>query len=138
MAITSAIATSYKADVLNGVHQPGDAYKIALYTSSATMDATTTAYSATNEVSGSGYSAGGLALAGFAVATSGTTAYLTWTNATWTTATITSSGALIYNSTQSNKAVVVISFGGSFTSTAGNFTVQFPTAGAGTAIINLA
>jgi hypothetical protein len=111
---------------------------MALYTSSATLDATTTAYTATNEVSGTGYSAGGQALTTVAPTSSGTTAYLDFNDETWTSATITARGALIYNSTQSNKSVAVLDFGSDKTSTAGDFTVVFPTADASNAIIRIA
>jgi hypothetical protein len=138
MASTSAFTNQAKQDFLNGVHQPADAFKIALYTAAAVNDKTTTAYSATNEVVGTGYTAGGQALVGFTVSISGDTAYLTWsTNPSWPNATITAASALIYNSTRSNKAIAVIDFGGAFTSTAGTFTVQLPAAGL-TALLRIA
>lgn len=143
------MATSFKVDILNGVHAFGtsvvrastsaDTFKIALYTSSATLDASTTAYSVTNEVSGTGYVSGGNTLVISQVPTStGTTAFLDFADTTWAAATITANGALIYNSTQSNKAVAVLAFGGDKTSTAGDFTIQFPTADASSAIIRIA
>jgi hypothetical protein len=148
MAISQAMCTSFKVELLNGIHAFGttvvrgattaDTFYLALYTSSATLDATTTAYTATNEVSGTGYSAGGQALTTVAPTSSGTTAFLDFDDETWTTATITARGALIYNSTQSNKAVAVLDFGGDKTSTAGDFTVVFPTADASNAIIRIA
>jgi len=149
MAITQAMATSFKVEILNGVHAFGttvaragttaDTFKIALYTSSATLGATTTAYSVTNEVSGTGYSAGGNTLTVSQVPTStGTTAFLDFADTTWSTATITANGALIYNSTQSDKAVAVLAFGGDKTSTAGDFTIQFPVADSTSAIIRIA
>lgn len=150
MAITQAMATSFKVDILNGFHAFGtsvvragtgaDTFKIALYTSSATLDSTTTAYSATNEVpNGSGYTTGGNTLSVAQVPTStSTTAWLDFTDSTWSTATITANGALIYNSTNSNKAVAVLAFGGDKTSTAGNFTIVFPTADSSNAIIRIA
>jgi hypothetical protein len=148
MAITQAMCTSFKVDLLNGIHAFGttvaragttaDTMYMALYTSSATLDATTTAYSATNEVSGTGYSAGGQALTTVAPTSSGTTAYLDFNDETWTSSTITARGALIYNSTQSNKSVAVLDFGADKTSTAGDFTVVFPTADASNAIIRIA
>lgn len=138
MAITSAICTSFKSEILSGTHASGDTYKIALYTSSATLGASTTAYSATNEVSGAGYSAAGATLSGFSVTTDGTTAILDWTSdPQWTTATITARGCLIYNSSKSNKAVAVYDFGGDISSTAGTFTVSFPAATAATGLIRL-
>lgn len=148
MAITQAMATSFKLQMLNGIHAFGtsvvraattaDTFKIALYTSSATMDATTTVYSSTNETSGTGYTAAGNTLTTVAPTTSGTTAFLDFNDTTWSTATITANGALIYNSTQGDKAVAVLAFGGDKTSTAGDFTVVFPTANASNAIIRIA
>lgn len=139
MPITSALCTSAKADFLNGVHTSADTYKIALYTDAATLDASTTAYSATNEVVGTGYTAGGATLSGFTVDSSGTTAWLDFTtDPSWPTATITARGALIYNSSKTNKAVAVIDFGSDITSTNGTFSVQFPAPAAATALIRLA
>ena len=140
MAITQAMCTSFKVDLLDGEHDFGaDTFKIALYTSSATLDATTTAYSATNETSGTGYTAGGNTLTVSTTPTSsGTTAFLSFSNTTWSTASITARGALIYNSTNANKAVAVLDFGSDKTSTAGDFTIQFPTADASNAIIRIA
>lgn len=153
MAITQAMATSFKAEVLLGVHDfrvtSGDTFKLALYTSSATLDATTTAYSATNEVSGTGYTAGGGTLTNLGGAvTSGTTGYIDFSDLTFSTATITARGAVIYNTTPSalsnaggtltNPAVAVLDFGSDKTSTAGDFTIVFPAAAAATAIIRIA
>ncbi len=148
MAITQAMCTSFKVELLNGIHAFGttvarggttaDSMYIALYTSSASLDATTTAYSATNEVSGTGYSAGGNSLTAVAPTSSGTTAFTDFNDTTWSTATITARGALIYNSTQSNKAVAVLDFGADKTSTAGDFTIVFPTADSSNAIIRIA
>jgi hypothetical protein len=149
MAFTgNFMCTSFKKELMYGAHDfaaAGDTFKIALYTSSATLDASTTAYSATNEVSGTGYSAGGQDLTNVDPASSGTTAYGDFADETWTTATITARGALIYNSTPNttsialtNPAVVVLDFGSDKTSTAGDFTVVFPTADASTAIIRIA
>jgi hypothetical protein len=143
MAITQAMCTSFKQALLDGEmdfsSDTAQTFKIALYTSSATLDATTTAYSATNEVSGTGYSAGGNTLTiSTNPTTSGTTAYLSFSDTTWSTATITARGALIYQSGGSNPAVAVLDFGGDKTSTAGDFTIQFPTADASTAIIRVA
>ena len=153
MAINQYMCSSFKNELLQAFHNFGttvtragtgaDTFKIALYTSSATIDATTTAYSATNETSGTGYSAGGNTLTisntptiGNSSATSGT-AWLSFSNSTWSTATISAAGALIYNSTQANRAVAVLSFGGTVSSTAGNFTVQFPAAAYNTAILQI-
>jgi len=140
MAITQAMCTSFKVDLLDGEHDFGvDTFKIALYTSSATLDATTTAYSATNETSGTGYTAGGNTLTVSVTPTSSsTTAYISFSNTTWSTASITARGALIYNSTNANKAVAVLDFGSDKTSTAGDFTIQFPAADASNAIIRIA
>jgi len=148
MAISQAMCTSFKVELLNGIHAFGttvvrgattaDTFKIALFTSSATLGATTTAYSVTNEVSGTGYSAGGNTLTAVAPTSSGTTAFTDFNDTTWSTATITANGALIYNSTQSNKAVAVLAFGGDKASTAGDFTIVFPTADSSNAIIRIA
>ena len=143
MAITQSMTTSFKAEILLAVHDfrptGGDTFKLALYTSSATLDASTTAYSTTNEVSGTGYSAGGNTLTISAnPTTSGTTAFLDFADTTWSSATITARGALIYKSGGSNPAVAVLDFGGDKTSTAGDFTIQFPTADASNAIIRIA
>lgn len=140
MAITQAMTTSFKKELMEGVHDfTTHIFKIALYTSSATLDATTTAYSATNEVSGTNYTAGGntLTVTGGAVSTSGTTAYIDFSDTTWADATITARGALIYNSSASNKAVAVLDFGADKASTAGDFTVSFPTADASNAIVRI-
>jgi hypothetical protein len=150
MAISQAMATSFKVELLNGIHAFGttvvraattaDTFKIALYTSSATLGAGTTAYTTSNEVPSTGnYSAGGNTLTVSQVPTStGTTAFLDFADTTWSNATITANGALIYNSTQSDKAVAVLAFGGDKTSTAGDFTIIFPTADASNAIIRIA
>jgi hypothetical protein len=114
-------------------------FKIALYTSSATLNATTTAYSATNEVSGTGYSAGGNTLTiSTNPTTSGTTAFLDFADTTWSTATVTARGALIYKSGGGDPAVAVLDFGGDKTSTSGDFQIQFPTADSTNAIIRIA
>ena len=139
MAITAAVCNSYKQEILQGTHSSADTYKIALYTSAAALDATTTAYSATNEVVGTGYSAGGATLSGFAVSGSGSTAWLDFTtDPTWATATITARGALIYNSSKANKAVCVLDFGSDVSSTAATFTVTFPAPAASTALVRVA
>jgi len=148
MAITQAMCTSFKVELLNGIHAFGttvaragttaDTMKIALFTSSATLDSTTTAYSTTNEASGTGYTAGGNTLTTVAPTSSGTTAYLDFNDTTWSTSTVTARGALIYNSTQSDKAVAVLDFGSDKSSSAGDFTIVFPSAGASTAIIRIA
>jgi hypothetical protein len=140
MAITQAMCTSFKVDLLDAEHDFGaDTFKIALFTSAATLDASTTAYSTTNETSGTGYTAGGNTLTVSTTPTSsGTTAYISFASTTWSTASITARGALIYNSTNANKAVAVLDFGADKTSTAGDFTINFPTADASNAIIRIA
>jgi hypothetical protein len=150
MAISQAMCTSFKVELLSGGHNfnttnvarssnTADTFKIALYTSSATLDATTTAYSATNEASGTGYSAGGNTLTIAQVPTfTSTTAWLDFGDSTWSSSTITANGALIYNSTNSNTAVAVLAFGGDKTSTNGDFTIIFPTADSSNAIIRIA
>lgn len=150
MAFTgNFMCTSFKKELLFGVHDfdtaNGDTFKMALYTNSASFTAATTAYTATNEVSGTGYSAGGQDLTSVDPVSSGTTALCDFDDETWSTATITARGALIYNSTPNttsisvtNPTVVVLDFGADKTSTAGDFTVVFPTADASNAIIRIA
>ena len=151
MAISQAMVTSFKVEILDAVHNFGtaptrassaaDTFKIALYTSSATLSAATTGYTTTDEVSSSGtnYTAGGQTLTISQVPTStGTTAWLDFDDVTWASATLTANGALIYNATQGNKAVAVLAFGGDKTSTAGNFTIQFPAPTSTTAILRIA
>ena len=139
MAITQAATNQLKADVLAGVHQPGDDYKIALFTSAATLGAATTAYSTTNEVSGTGYTAGGASLQGYTPGAASGVAWIDWaTDPSWANATITARGALIYNATRANKALGVLDFGADISSTADTFTVTLPAAGATTAIIRIA
>ena len=150
MAITQAMATSFKVDLLNGVHAFGttvtrgstaaDTFYLALYTSSASLDAATTAYTTSGEVAtGGGYNAGGQALSVATAPTStSTTAWLDFDDEVWTSSTITARGAMIYNSTQSNKCVAVLDFGGDKTSTAGDFTVIFPAGNSTSAIIRIA
>ena len=143
MAITQAMCTSFKKELLEAGHNfknsGGSAFKLALYTSSATLGASTTAYTTSNEVSGTGYTAAGSALTRVDPSTSGTTALTDFADLTFSTATITANGALIYNDDASNDAaVIVLAFGGDKTSTAGDFTIQFPTADASNAIIRIA
>ena len=156
MAHTQAVATSFKSELLQGIHNfhngsgggtttttgTGNTFKIAHYTSSSTMSASTTAYSSTNEVSGTNYSPGGNTLTNGDPSTSGTTALTDFADSTWSDATITANGALIYNSSttagSANRAVVVLAFGGDKTSTAGDFTITFPAADASNAIIRIA
>ncbi len=142
MAITQAMCTSFKKELLEGVHNfknsGGSTFKLALFTSSATLGAATTAYATTNEATGTNYTAGGDALTRVDPSSSGTTALTDFADLTFSTATVTANGALIYNSSASDKAVIVLAFGGDKTSTAGDFTIQFPTADASNAIIRIA
>jgi hypothetical protein len=131
MAITAALCNSYKQEILSGIHLSADTYNIALFTSSATLSKSTTAYSSTNEVAnGGGYTTGGIALVGFTTGLSSDTAYIDWTtDPSWASATIAADGALIYNVTRSNKSVAVLSFGGTITSTNSTFLITLPAAG---------
>lgn len=157
MAITQALCTSFKAELMLAVHDfrltSGDTFKLAMYTSTATIDANTTAYSATNEVTGTNYTAGGAALANLGVSAvnssaSTGTGFTDFTDLTFTNATVTARGALIYNTTPSangtanttltNAAVAVLDFGADKTATAGDFTIIFPAATNTTAIIRIA
>ena len=132
MAITQAMCTSFKEDLFQKEQDlDTDTIKIALYTSSATLDASTTAYTTSGEVSGTGYSAGGVTLTGATIGTSGTTAYVDFDDPEWTSASFTTAGALIYNDTTAgDNSIAVLSFGGDFTVTAGTFRIVFPAAGA--------
>ena len=137
MAITQAMCTSFKAEILDEQHDlAADTLKIALYTSSASLGASTTAYTTSNEISGTGYSAGGETLTSTTVSTSGTTAFFDADDPTWTSASFTARGALIYNSSNSDKAIAVLNFGGDFTVSSGTFRIVFPAAGA-SAIIRI-
>jgi hypothetical protein len=143
MAFTgNYMCTSFKKELLEGLHDfnasGGNAYKLALYDNTATLDASTTVYTTTGESSGTGYTAGGGALTNVDPTSSGTTGFCDFDDLTFSTATITARGALIYNSTNGNRAVVVLDFGSDKTSTAGDFTIVFPTADASNAIIRIA
>lgn len=142
MPITQSMCTSFKQEILVATHDftltTGDVFKIALYTSSATLDATTTAYSATDEVAGTGYTAGGATLTNVTPTSSGTTGYVDFDDVTWSASTLTARGALIYNSSKSDKAVAVLDFGSDKTSTSGDFTVSFPAFDASNAIVRIA
>jgi hypothetical protein len=141
MAITSAICNSFKQEILVEGHNltnGADSLKLALYTSSATLGAGTTAYVTTGQSTGTNYSAGGSALTNVTPALSGSTAVCDFSDLTFSDATVTARGCLIYNTTNSNKAVCAIDFGGDKTSTAGDFTVVFPSASSSAAIIRLA
>jgi hypothetical protein len=141
MAITSAICSSFKQQILVEGHNltnGADSIKLALYTSSATLGAGTTVYVTTGQATGTNYSAGGNALTNVTPALSGTTAMCDFADLTFGTATVTARGCLLYNATNGNKALCAIDFGGDKTSTAGDFTVVFPSATATGAIIRLA
>lgn len=145
MAITQAMCTSFKQALLDGEmdfsSNTAQTFKIALYTSSASLAAATTAYTTSNEVSGSGYSAGGNTLTISTNPTSGgsgTTVFLSFSNTTWTSSTITARGALIYKSGGGNPSVAVLDFGSDKSSSNGDFQIQFPTADATSAIIRIA
>ena len=145
MAITSAICTSIKQEILVGTHNftatSGNTFKIALFTSDASLGASSTAYSTSNEItnsSGTAYTAGGATLTSVTPTTSGTTALCDFADVSFSSASFTANGALIYNDTQSDKAVAVIAFGGDKTVSSGTFTIQFPTADASNAIIRIA
>ena len=145
MAITSAICNSFKTEVLQALHNfsasGGNSFKLALYTSSATLNKSTTAYSSSNEISntsGSAYSAGGSALTSVTPALSTDTACCDFADLSFTSASFTANGCLIYNDDQSDKAVCVVAFGGDKTVSSGTFTIQFPAAAASTAIVRIA
>ena len=156
MAITQAVCTSFKQELLQGIHNftngsgggtstttgSGNAFKVALYTSSASLGASTTAYSGTNEASGTAYSSGGAALTNVTPTTSSTTALTDFSDVTWTSSSITARGAVIYNSStaagSANRAVLVLDFGSDKSSSSGDFTITFPTADSSSAIIRIA
>ena len=146
MAITSAVCTSFKVELLKGVHNftatTGNTFKIALYTSSATLGAGTTAFSSSNEItnsSGTAYTSGGATLTSVTPTSDSTTAVCDFADVSYTDASFTANGALIYNdSTSGDPACVVVAFGSDKTVTSGTFTIQFPTADATNAIIRLA
>lgn len=140
MAITAAVCNSFKQEILSGVHTNAHTYKIALFTSAATLGATTTTYAATNEVAnGNGYTTGGATLTGFTTSLDSGTAILDFTtDPTWAASSFTARGALIYNSSVSNKAVAVLDFGSDITSTSDTFTVTFPAAVAATGLVRIA
>lgn len=145
MAITSALCTSYKTELARALHDhtasTGHAFKLALYSSSATLSAATTAYSATNEITnaaGIAYVAGGVTLTSVTPVASGTTAVLDFADPSWTTASFTARGCLIYNSSSSNRAVLTNDFGSDKTVSVGAFTLTMPTPDSSNAIIRLA
>ena len=156
MAISQALCTSFKQEILQGIHNftngsgggtttstgTGNTFKIPLFTSSASLGAGTTAYADSNQVSGTGYSAGGNTLTNVTPTVSSTTALTDFADTTWSSSTITARGALIYNSSttagSANRAVAVVDFGSDKTTSAGDFTITFPTADASSAIIRIA
>ena len=156
MAITSAVCNSFITEVLQGIHNftngsgggtttstgTGNTFKIALFTSSASLGAGTTAYADSNQASGTGYSAGGNTLTNVTPTTSSTTALVDFADTTWSSSSITARGALIYNSSttagSANRAVAVLDFGSDKSSSSGDFTITFPTADASSAIIRIA
>ena len=145
MAITQSLCTSFKVELLQGLHDftasTGDTFYVALYTSSATLGASTTAYTATGEASGTNYTAGGKAVTGNTTPTSsGTTAYTTPSGSTltWAASTITARGCMLYNQTTSNRAVCILDFGSDKSSSAGNFTINWPTNDVTNALIRIA
>ena len=142
MAITQTLTDTFKQDCLDGAQNlgnGGNTLKIALYTSSDSLGATTSAYSATNEVSGTGYTAGGATLSSQAVAydSSNNVAYFDAADPSWSSATITARGALIYNNTKSNASIAVLDFGSDYSSSNGTFQVQLPSAAYNTALIRI-
>ena len=145
MTISSAICNSFKQEILVGTHNftasSGNSFKLALYTSSASLGAGTTAYSSSNEISnasGSAYSAGGKTIVSVTPALDGSTACCDFADVSFTSASFTANGCLIYNDTQSDKACAVVAFGGDKTVSSGTFTIQFPAADASNAIIRIA
>ena len=141
MAITTALCTSFKQELMEAVHNfknsGGDTFNLALYTSSASLGAGTTAYTTSNEVSGSGYTAGGGALTCVDPSTSGTTALTDFSDETFSSASITARGALIYNTSAGNKAVMTLNFGDNKTSNSSTFTVAMPADTSTTALIRI-
>ena len=143
MAISTSMTTSFKSGLMSGLHDfdnpGGHTFKIALYTSSATLGASTTAYSSSDEVAnGNGYTTGGETLTSVSPTTSGTTAYVDFADVTWSASTITANGALIYNTNSANASVVTLAFGSDKSSSNGDFQIIFPTANATDAIIRIA
>ena len=138
MAITQAMCTQFKRDVMLGLHDlDSDTIRIALFTSSATLNATTTAYATTNEISGAGYTAGGVTLASASVVNNSTSGCFDSDDPSWTSATFTARGALIYNDTESDLAIAVLDFGGDFTVAGGTFKIVFPAQTASNAIVRI-
>jgi hypothetical protein len=138
MAITQTVCTSFKKELLEGTHVFGsNTFKIALYTNAATLNADTTTYSTDNEVSGTNYTAGGVTLTASTVASGDGVGFVNFSNATWASSSFTARGALIYNSSQSNKAVMVLDFGDNKTSNNSTFAVAMPANTSSTALIRI-
>jgi len=138
MAIQGGVCDSYLQELFSGVHTNTDTYKIALYVSTATLGATTTTYTTSGEISGTGYTAGGLALSGFSTSIDTGVSILDFTSdAVWVSSTITARGALIYNSSKSDKAVAVFDFGTDISSSNSDFTVEFPAPTAADGLIRI-
>lgn len=142
MPVTQGICNSFKEELFDGIHNfntGGDTFKIALYTNASSIGPTTTAYSVGlgGQVTGSGYAAGGISLTGQSTTLSGGTAFVDFGDAQWSSATFTARGALIYNSSKSDRAVMVLDFGSDKTAAGSNFTVQFPSADINNAILRL-
>jgi hypothetical protein len=141
MAIYQTMCTSFKAEVARALHDfttsTGDVFKIALYTAPATLDASTTAYTSAGESSGTNYTAGGISLTNITPTTSGTTGYWSFQNATFSNVSLSCAGALIYNSTNQNRAVCVLSFGNTIVKSASDLTITFPAPGATDAVLRI-
>lgn len=141
MAIYQTMCTSFKAEVAQALHNfttgTGNVFKLALYTASANLGPETTVYTTSGESSGTNYSAGGIALTNITPTTSGTTGYWSFEDATFSNVTLTCAGALIYNSTNGNRAVCVLNFGGTITKTASNLVITFPPPGATDAVLRI-
>ena len=142
MAIVQTMCTSFKAEVAQGLHNfttgTGDVFKIALYVATATLNADTTVYTPTGESSGTNYTPGGIALTNITPTTSGTTGYWSFQNATFSNVTLTCAGALIYNSTNGDRAVCVLSFGSTITKAASDLVITFPPMGATDSVLRIA
>lgn len=141
MAIYQTMCTSFKAEVAQALHNfttgTGNVFKLALYVATADLGADTTVYTATGEASGTNYTAGGIVLTNITPTTSGTTGYWSFQNATFTNVTLSCAGALIYNSTNQNRAVCVLNFGGTIVKTAQNLVITFPAAGETSSVLRI-
>ena len=141
MAIYQTMCTSFKAEVAQGLHNftrtTGNVFKLALYVATANLGADTTVYTSTGEASGTNYSAGGIALTNITPLSSGTTGYWSFDDVTFTNVTLSCAGALIYNSTNGNRAVCVLSFGNTITKTASNLVITFPPMGATDSVLRI-